>query len=152
MKKLYLVLLFVSTMLAGFSTKSQNRERFPILRERIAQAKLHEIQSALKLDQAAFNQFRPVYMRYEKELSGIDFRKMAKLLSVDADSLSVDEADQLIVNQIEGAKSLIDVREKYYREFRKILSPQQIIRLYQTEAEIRKKVMKELKRRLLDRQ
>ena len=152
MKKLYLVLLFVSAMLTSLSTKSQNNERFPMLRERIAQAKLREIQSALKLDQSAFNQFRPVYMRYEKELLGIDFRKMAKLLRVDADSLSVDEADQLIVNQIEGAKSLIAVREKYYREFRKILSPQQIIRLYQTEAEIRKKVMKELKRRLLDRQ
>lgn len=152
MKKLYLVLLFVSAMLTSLSTKSQNNERFPMIRERIAQAKLREIQSALKLDQAAFNQFRPVYMRYEKELSGIDFRKMAKLLRVDADSLSVDDADQLIVNQIEGAKSLIAVREKYYREFRKILSPQQIIRLYQTEAEIRKKVMKELKKRLLDRQ
>jgi hypothetical protein len=152
MKKLYLVLLFVSAMLTSLNTKSQNQERFPMLRERIAQAKLREIQSDLKLDQVAFNQFRTVYMRFEKELSGIDFRKMARLLRVDADSLSVDDADQLIVNQIECAKSLIALREKYYKEFRKILSPQQIIKLYQTEAELRKKVMKELKRRLLDRQ
>jgi hypothetical protein len=152
MKKLYLVLLFVSAMLTSLNTKSQNQERFPMLRERIAQAKLREIQSDLKLDQVAFNQFRTVYMRFEKELSGIDFRKMARLLRVDADSLSVDDADQLIVNQIGCAKSLIALREKYYKEFRKILSPQQIIKLYQTEAELRKKVMKELKRRLLDRQ
>jgi hypothetical protein len=152
MKKLYLVLLFVSAMLTSLNTKSQNQERFPMLRERIAQAKLREIQSDLKLDQVAFNQFRTVYMRFEKELSGIDFRKMARLLRVDADSLSVDDADQLIVNQIECAKSLIALREKYYKEFRKILSPQQIIKLYQTEAELRKKLMKELKRRLLDRQ
>lgn len=149
MKKIYTILLLISVMLISFNSKSQNRGRFPMLRERIVQAKLREIRQNLRLDQATFDRFRPVYLKYEKEVSGINLQKMARLLRVDADSLSIEEADQLILNQIESAKSLIALREKYYKEFRTVLSPQQIIKLYQTEAELRKKVMQELKRRLM---
>jgi type II secretory pathway predicted ATPase ExeA len=76
---------------------------------------------------------------------------MARLTKVDADSLSTEEADLLIVNQLESARKLISIREKYYKEFRTVITPQQIIKLYQTEAELRKKVMQEMKRRMMNR-
>ena len=34
---------------------------------------------------------------------------------------------------------MVEIREKYYYEFKKFCKPQQVIKLYQTEAEIRKK-------------
>jgi hypothetical protein len=55
------------------------------------------------------------------------------------------------VNQLETAKKLISIREKYYKEFRTVITPQQIIKIYQTEAELRKKVMQEIKRRMMNR-
>ena len=100
---------------------------------------------------ASFDRFRPVYLRYESELSGVDFREMAKLNRVDADSLTAEQADRLILDQLENAKSLIALREKYYKEFKTVLSPQQIIKLYQTEADMRKKVTQEMKRRRMMR-
>lgn len=139
------------TFLIGLNAESQNADRFPRLRERIVQAKLNEIQLQLKLDQADFDQFRPVYLKYEREISEIDFRNLARLMKVDADSLSSEEAERLIINQLETAKKLISIREKYYKEFRTVLSPQQIIKLYQTEAELRKKVLQEMKRRMISR-
>ncbi|MDO8930266.1 MAG: hypothetical protein Q7W54_14930, partial [Bacteroidota bacterium] len=90
-------------------------------------------------------------MKYEREVSGIDFRNLARLMKVDADSLSSEEADRLIVSRLETAHKLISIREKYYKEFRTILTPQQIIKLYQTEAELRKKVLQEMKRRMMSR-
>jgi hypothetical protein len=151
MKNILSVLLFAFTLLISLDTQSQNPERFPLLRERIVQAKLREIKLSLKLDQDKFMQFRPVYLKYEREISGVDFRKMGRLMKVDSDSLSAEEADNLIVNQMESARKLMDIREKYYKEFRTVLTPQQIIKLYQTEAELRKKVTLELKRRLMNR-
>lgn len=151
MKNVYLFLLVILVLFPGLNTKSQNRDRFPMVRERIVQAKLREIRVNLKLDQVAFDQFRPVYLKYERELSSIDFREMARLIRVDADSLTAEQADRLIVTQLEVAKSLLEVREKYYKEFRKVLAPQQIIKLYQTEAEMRQKVTQEMKRRLMKR-
>lgn len=151
MKKLALILVFVSVLFAGLA-QAQNLSRFPLLRERILQAKLREIRTSLNLDQETFIRFRPIYVRYEQEIADIDFRKMARLMRVNADSLSSGEADQLIHNQLDAAKRLIAVREKYYKEFRAVLSPQQIIKLYQTEAELRRKVLQELKRRRMDRE
>lgn len=150
MKRIASIAIFVLILFAG-RAQAQNLNRFPLLRERILQAKLNEIRSSLNLDQATFVRFRPIYVRYEQEISEVDFRKMARLMRVNADSLSTAEADQLIVDQLNAAKKLIAVREKYYGQFRKVLTPQQIIKLYQTEAELRRKVMQELKRRRMDR-
>lgn len=151
MKTILSTFLFVIALLVSFNVESQNPDRFPKLRERIIQAKLREIQATLKLDQVKFEKFRPIYLKYEREISGVNFRNMARLTKVDADSLSTEDADQLIVNQLDAAKKLISIREKYYKEFRSVLAPQQIIKLYQTEAELRKKVMQEMKRRMMNR-
>lgn len=151
MKTIFTTLLFVLTLLLCLTAEAQNPERFPQLRERMVQAKLREIKLSLKLDQSTFDHFRPIYLKYEREVSGVNFRNLARLTKVDADSLSTDEADQLIVNQLESARKLISIREKYYKEFRAVITPQQIIKLYQTEAELRKKVMQEMKRRMMNR-
>lgn len=151
MKTIVSTLVLVITLFISFSADSQNPDRFPKLRERIVQAKLQEVRLQLKLDQATFDQFRPIYLKYEQEISGIDFRNLARLMKVNADSLSAEDADQLIVNQLETSKKLIHIREKYYKEFRMALTPQQIIKLYQTEADLRKKVLQEIKKRMISR-
>jgi hypothetical protein len=151
MKTIFSTLLFVLTLLVSLNAESQNPNRFPKLQERIMQAKLRELKANLKLDQVRFDRFQPIYLKYEREMSGINLRNLARFTKVDADSLSTEEADQLIVNQLEAAKKLISIREKYSKEFRTVLAPQQIIKLYQTEAELRKKVLQEVKRRMMNR-
>ena len=137
------VLIFLT-----LAVQSQNRNFKQSIQERIIEAKFHKIRVDLQLDQASAEKLRPLYLKYEHEVANIDFKKLGKLMKLDADSLSTAEADQLIVNQLENARRLIDIREKYYKEFRTVLAPQKIIKLYQTEAELRRKVMTELKNRL----
>ncbi|MEI6139248.1 MAG: hypothetical protein WCP85_08285 [Mariniphaga sp.] len=148
MKNRFLFLFLVFTIFSSVNSQSQNLANFPMLNKRVIDAKLREIRISLQLDQATFDHFRPVYEKYESEVSEIDFKKLNKLLKVDAESLTSDEADRLILHQIEIAKRMLEVREKYYKEFKTVLSPQQIIKLYQTEAELRIKVMQELKNRI----
>jgi len=151
MRNIFIILLFFTTIFSGLTLKAQNQGRFPMIQERMAQAKLREIRFRLNLDETTFVQFRPIYIRYEREISTIDFRKLARLMKVNADSLTMEEADNMVMNQLFIARKLINIREKYYKEFRTVLSPQQIIVLYQTEAEMRNKVMKEMKRRMMNR-
>ena len=146
-KNLITVLIFAIALVSGFQAKAQNLNRNPNLRERMARARMNEIQMKFKLDQATFDHFRPIYLKYENEISGIDYRKMAKLMKVDPDSISAADAETLIMNQLESAKKIISLREKYYKEFRTILTPQQIVKLYQIEAELRKEVTEEIKNR-----
>ena len=136
-------------MLAGLSVEaqSQNTTRIPLIRERILQAKLVEIRRSLNLDQATMQHFRPIYIQYEKEISGVNINNQVRLMRANYDSLTSEEAERLVMAQLENAKKLIEIRERYYKKFKTVLTPQQIVKLYQTEAAIRQKVMQELKRR-----
>ena len=148
MKYLTHLLLLFFILFSSVYSQSQSLANYPILNKRIVEAKLREIRISLKLDQTTFDHLRPVYEKYESEVSEIDFKKLNKLLKIDAESLSSEEADRLILHQIQIAKRMLEVREKYYKEFKSVLTPQQIIKLYQTEAELRIKVMQELKNRI----
>jgi Spy/CpxP family protein refolding chaperone len=141
--------VFVLLMFALLSTgaQSQHSTRIPPFRERILQAKLVEIRRSLNLDQATMQHFRPIYIQYEKEISGVNIKNQVRLMSANYDSLTSEEAERLVMAQLENAKKLIEIRERYYNKFKTVLTPQQIVKLYQTEAAIRQKVMQELKRR-----
>ena len=52
-----------------------------------------------------------------------------------------------IKDQFAQSRKILDVREKYYNEFRKILSPKQIMKIYQTEKSNANKFRKEFDRR-----
>jgi Spy/CpxP family protein refolding chaperone len=149
MKKIITIFILLISITGSLSTRAQ--ARFPLLRERINQAKLREIRFRLNLDEETFQKFRPVYLRYEDEVAGVDLQRLAGLNRIDADSLTNEQADVLLNNQMEVAKKLLVIREKYSHEFRTVLRPQQIIKLYQTEAELRRKVMAEIKRRMMGR-
>jgi len=143
---------FVLLMLTMFSlgAQSQNAKRLPVVRERILQAKLVEIRRSLNLDQATMQRLRPIYIEYEKEISGVNTNNQRRLMSANSDTLTPQEAEKLVMVQLENAKRLIDIREKYYHKFKTVLTPQQIVRLYQTEAQIRQKVTQELRRRSMN--
>lgn len=151
MKNILTALIFVALALSGLNGLSQNANRLSYLRERMARANLNEIQLKFKLDEATFEKFRPIYMKYEEEIAGIDIRKMSKLMKVNTDSLSAADAEMLVMNQLQSAKKIITVREKYYKEFRTVLSPQQVVKFYQIEAGLRKEVTEELRNRKLSR-
>ena len=146
MKKIFTVLLF-TILLTAVSAEAQKMDRNQPMRKRIEQAKLRQIRQNLQLDEATFFQFRPLYLRYERTLANIDFRSQNKMLNVNADSLTGRDADELLMAQWSRAKQLINVRERFYAEFRKILTAQQLVKLYQSETEIRQKVMSELEKR-----
>jgi hypothetical protein len=145
--KRIILLLIVLLLTVGTSVKSQQLNPNQPLRQRIEQAKMRQIRQKLQMDEATFVQFRPLYLKYERALANLDFRSQNKLLKVQADSLSTQEADALILAQWARARQLNNIRERAYTEFRKILTAQQVIKLYQSETEIRQKVMTELKKR-----
>ncbi|MCE5347531.1 MAG: hypothetical protein LLG13_14775 [Bacteroidales bacterium] len=147
MKTLNKTIFLLVLVALSVTAQSQNQKRYPQLRERILIAKMQEIKRSLDLDQATVNRLSPIYRQYEKEIEGIKIRGQERLMIINSDSLTAEEAESLVLTQLQNAKKLLDIREEYYYKFKTVLSPQQIIKLYQTEAEIRRKVMQELHRR-----
>ena len=150
MRTIYKAFVLLMLTMLSLGAQSQNAKRLPILRERILQAKLVEIRRSLNLDQATMQRLRSIYIEYEKEILGVNTNNQRRLMSVNSDTLTPQEAEKLVMVQLENAKRLIDIREKYYNKFKTVLTPQQIVRLYQTEAQIRQKVTQELRRRSMN--
>lgn len=117
------------------------------LRQRFIQIKLNEIGRDLNLTPDRMTELRPIYRNYEMEKNRSRLGLARSLMRVDPDSLSDAEAERLVKTQLENAKRLIEVREKYYDEFRKVLTPREIIKLYQCENDIQRRIAQEFKRR-----
>ena len=91
--------------------------------EQVMEHQTNQMVKMLMLDDDTTAKFIPVYQNYLKELRECRMMNRAK-------------------QRVEGT-----VREKYYNEFRKILSPKQIMKIYQTEQNNADKLKKEFDRR-----
>ena len=121
------------------------------------QMQTKQIVNTLMLDDATAAKFTPVYEKYLKELrecrmmthkartektkgQGTDAKK-------ERPSMTDDEIATMLRNQFTQSRKMLDVREKYYNEFSKILSQKQILKIYQQEKMNANKFKKEFDRR-----
>ncbi|MFT3737242.1 MAG: Spy/CpxP family protein refolding chaperone [Breznakibacter sp.] len=148
MKKITILYMAIMGFVFIQATVAQQEQaRFPVLRERIANAKVEYIKEKLALDDAQTEKFRTVYLAYEREQAQLGKLRNLRMNNVNADSIPAEDAEKLIAARFDFAQKQLDLRKKYFTEFQKVLSPQQIIKLYQAETEIRQKVLIELRNR-----
>lgn len=145
MKKLLSLIVCFVLILSSIEAQQLNAKQQ--LRQRITQMKLVKIQRELNLDETSLKTFRSIYFKYEREMETLKINRGSNLLKIKKDSLSNEDADRLIRNDFINTRLLTDIREKYYYEFRKVLSPVQIIKIYQTEVDLQRKLMQEYKKR-----
>lgn len=92
----------------------------------------------MELDEALHDEFATLYKEYsQKERST---RGKQKGLNRKAESLSEEELETQILESFDTAQSSIEIRREYYKRFRSILSPKQILKMYNTEKRIRDRI------------
>ena len=153
------VLLMGSQMtLSAQNTENKQKKQRPTP-EQMVQMQTKQIVNTLMLDDATAAKFTPVYEKYLKELR--ECRMMThkartektKAQGTDANakkerpSMTDDEIATMLRNQFTQSRKMLDVREKYYNEFSKILSQKQILKIYQQEKMNANKFRKEFDRR-----
>ena len=135
--------------------KGKKMNRTP---EQFMERQTHQMVKTLMLDDAVTAKFVPVYQNYLKELRECRMmnrkqtpaRQKVEKPGVKPESkplLTDAEVEQHIKGRFAQSRKILDVREKYYNEFRKILSPKQIMKIYQTEKSNANKLKKEFDRR-----
>ena len=163
MKAKFIYVFLTCLMIGGqFSLSAQNQvnkdKRQRHTPEQFMERQTNQMVNTLMLDDAAAARFVPVYQNYLKELrecrmmnrrhpssgQGTEQKGMKpqpKPVLTDA------EVERQIKGRFAQSRRILDVREKYYNEFRKILSPKQIMKIYQTEQNNADKLKKEFDRR-----
>lgn len=115
--------------------KSDKRMRPRMTMEQLADKQAAKIVTDLGLDDKTAAKFTEVYQKYMKELD--DVRKEFPLYGVkgmkakaQASIPTDEEVDKMMRDRFKQSRKMLDIREKYYDEFRKFLSPKQVQKVY----------------------
>jgi hypothetical protein len=154
MKKLMFLLLTAALMICGTSTTQAQdapakTSKPRLTEEQIISHRTGRMVQTLMLDDATAAKFTPVYSQYLKEM--MDCHKMTREAFKGKDKnvggRTEAEIDQMIQNRFAQSRKMLDIREKYYGKFRKIVSAKQVLKIYQTEKQDQGRIKKEMQRR-----
>lgn len=159
MKTKYFWMLVVAFMMGTQVINAQadkpkgKREHKRPTMEQIIQMQSQRIVDELGLDDKTAAKFAEVYKKYMKEMD--DLRKQYMPVKSDfkkdkpsmPKSLTDAEVDKMMRDRFAQARKMLDVREKYYDEFRKFLSPKQVQKVYNQGMANKERFHKEMRRR-----
>lgn len=145
-----IVYLFIALLVAGSQVslfaqqqadRTKKKPRFTP--EQMMEMQTNRIVKALALDDATTAKFTPVYTQYLKDLRECraeawkqmkqDKAEAGKQPGAKKEMLTDAEVEQRIKDRFAHSRKMLDFQEKYYTEFRKVLSPKQIEKIYQME-------------------
>ncbi len=143
------ILLFLSALfLLGGSLSAQepNDEKGAPRQEKpdFKEMQLKQVLNVLMLDDKTAAKFTPVYEEYQKEMEACRLSCEKKQPGVE---MTDDEIAQEIEQQFTQGRKLIDVKEKYYKEFKNILTMKQIRKIYSLERFNMRRVGREMEER-----
>jgi len=108
-------------------------------REHLAEAQAKHIAYDLALDDATTQKFVKTFCDYQQEVWALGPKVKAPKKKAE---MTDAETDQVIKARMERSHQILNLREKYYKEYSKFLTPRQIQRVY----ELEKKSMKRLQK------
>lgn len=83
-------------------------------------------------------EFKNLYSEYQDKQNEI---KAKFAPNEDYENMSDDEATNQLNHSFDVGQQLLDNRKNYAQKFMKVISPQQVLRMYQTEGKMRNKIL-----------
>ncbi len=139
MKKLIfslMAILFAVGAMAQPPQKGERGER-PSPQEMLQRRCQHLIQK-MGLEQEAAAKFEPIYRRYQQEMMQIHRqygRKHFHHRGQETTPPTDEQIEERMLNRFALSRAILEVRERYYKEFRTVLSPRQVQHIYDQERE-----------------
>lgn len=136
MKKLFSLVLVLFVTVSMFSQQQSERQG----KERI-EMQVRQYITSFSLNETDAEQFSALYKAYCKELYGI-LRQYQKERPQEGQPLTDEQIEKRILDNFAQSRAILDVREKYYKEFRTLLSPSQINTIFEDEKLRRSQIRK----------
>ena len=159
MKTKYFWMLVVAFMMgtqvvnAQANKPKEKREHKRPTMEQISEMQSRRIVDELGLDDKTAVKFTDVYKKYMKEMNDLRLKNMPKKSDMKKDepnkpkSFTDAEVDKMMRNRFTQARKMLDIREKYYNEFRKFLSAKQAQKVFDKGMDNHGRFRKEMNRR-----
>lgn len=141
MKTIMKLWLVAALMLMGTATISaQNNQRQRLTREELADKQARHIAQTMAFDEATTKQFVETYTACQKEIWALGPRMKGARKQANAQQQTEAEVKQDIALQFERSEKLLQIRQKYYAEYSKFLTQNQIKRVYVLERQMMKRL------------
>ena len=134
-KYLSILLLILTLSITADAAGRNNRPKHHRMKLS-ATEQASRLASAMKLTDAVSAKFIPLYINYCGEIDAI-FKKYPVVIPSDGAKLTDAQLRKNNDNRFAIARAILEIREKYYKKYTKILTPTQIDILYRTEKRFR---------------
>lgn len=149
MKTKYFLMMVVAVLMGTEVMNAQQKEGKRPMRKRMTMEQMAERQAGkfvneLGLDDKTAARFTEVYKKYMAEQDEVrkefapDFamrgkmedKKDGKEINMKMQAPTDEQVDKMMRDRFKQSRKMLDIREKYYDEFRKFLSPKQVQKVY----------------------
>lgn len=141
MKKIIIVAIFAVASLFVANVTAQPAHPDKAAVEQIMNTRLEMLKNELKLTDAQYTAFEPVYREYRKVLS----RVTDKSSRVKKEDLTNENALKVISARLSNTINTSSVKQKYLFVFAEVIEPLQIEKLYRIDDRISKEARKIVK-------
>lgn len=154
MKKYLFLMLVAFTMIGNLTTAvaqtSMVKNRQRLSADQIIQKRTSQMAQTLMLDDKTTTKFAPIYSQYLKDRMSTNKNNKLRVLKRDSvNGMTDEDAENIIQNKFAQSRKLLDIQEKYYNQFRKILTPKQILKIYQSEKTTHQRLRQEMNNRMM---
>ena len=127
--KSLLLIIAMATFSASVNAQPNNKEQ--MTREQLAQTQARYIAKEMAMDEATSEKFISTFCDFQKEIWALGPR-----LKHDTAGSSEAETEEALKARFEHSQNLLNLRQKYYKEYSKFLTQKQIEQVYKLEKEM----------------
>ena len=144
MKKFVFVAIFALVSLFVTDVVAQNAESKKAVMEQIMNSRLQMLKSELKLTDAQYAAFEPLYREYRKSLGRVADSKLSR---TKPNELTNENALQVVSARLANTINTASVKQRYLLAFAEVIEPLQVEQLYRIDERISKEARKMIKNR-----
>jgi len=139
---LSILMLYTSLLFA-----QEQRGKSPEMRAKFEAQKISYITQQLEISPEEAQVFWPLYneLKKKKDVLNAKHRKLFKALKNNTDSLTTKELSKISDELAELKVTKAQLERVYHYKFKKVISPKQVVRLYQAEKHFQNMLLRQLK-------
>lgn len=148
MKYLFHLMLCMLLAVAGMPTLSAQSKQQRLTREQLAERQADMLIHRMTLTDEQNKKFRETYLRLQKEMWKLNERsaKFRQQMKEAKDKIDSEQAArQRLEQRFDRSRQLLDLREKFYKEYSSFMTQKELQRYYELEQQMRDRLQKHRK-------
>ena len=137
-KMISMMVIAIAMLFSSINMSAQSNNQQRLSREELAEKQARPIAHELALDDATTQKYVATYCAYQKEVWALGPR-VKRHSSANATEAEAEQANKA---RMEQSQKILDLREKYYKEYSKFLTQKQIERAYELEQQVMRRLVR----------